>query len=110
VSDWNTGRNTYRVCPRCNGVGGVPLTIKDRVADMVLAYRAANGTRPSDLHLTYVEETEMLYLNADDLGDELASRLHEHGSRGAFPTFMGMRVIWDAKVFRVDRGKEGSRT
>ena len=81
------------------------MNIKLRIIIEIQEFIKKNGREPIEIHLTRVEEWQLLELGINDIAG-LATEIITKGPRNAINDaggiIMGKKVVWDAKEFHVE--------
>lgn len=79
---------------------------RQMVVDLKNNFEGITQKSPNIIYVTKQMENNIHLLTPNEVGDETCVKIREHGPRHVFKHIMGMEVVWDADMFRVDRIEE----
>lgn len=79
------------------------MSIKEEIVKMIQDYYLKSGDRqnkPTELDVPWDKEMDFCLLTTNEIGN-LAGELVVKSPREVFKTFLGLKINWGAKEFRV---------
>jgi hypothetical protein len=77
--------------------------VKEQVVNGISTFKHIFHKEPTDIHFTKDQETQLMDISRNDVGDELLKTYILEGLRFTFPTFLGLYVHWDSDEFYITR-------